>query len=309
MDDGSSIDERKVPTIVGWDVTSDDEKEEFNLDTISRKYRDESPDSFNSFDRFDLPDLPDHLAPCPMCHNLGNHLWDHHLWDRALRKSYGIRKFSYHRKHAGQVLFTADQGCSGCKIIAWAMEPYMVKLKSQGGSVRFIFDDKEREDNILSIDEVPKGEGLYYLCYYFTGRERYAGEVEVKLYIKSTPRGPIAGDHPLSKGEFRIYSLLRPLSKHLLIAIDAPSPWRYIKSAPKITSYTGSRAAIEKVQSWYHDCLSNHKQCIQSTSSQLPTRVICIEEGCDGARLYISNSSVCLSEPLLGRASCDTNNR
>lgn len=90
---------------------------------------------------------------------------------------------------------------------------------------------------------------------------------------------------------------------------DCPCPWRYVKPVSQLADSTGSLAAIEKVQAWYSECLSSHKQCLEIANSLLPTRVIRIE-GLTRASLYIPGTKhaeyACLSHCWGGQSVMQT---
>ena len=92
---------------------------------------------------------------------------------------------------------------------------------------------------------------------------------------------------------------LKRLTMQVLLTIEASQcPWRYVKSIATMPGDTGSLTAIKQVKAWYSQCLLNHEQCRRDQSSQLPTRIICID-GPNTARLHISEDEqadyVCLS--------------
>jgi hypothetical protein len=76
-----------------------------------------------------------------------------------------------------------------------------------------------------------------------------------------------------------------------------------------ITCSTGSSAAREKVQEWYSECRSNHKECLSDSRSPLPTRVIHIQ-GPNKVRLYTSGTEcaqyACLSHCWGGQSVIQT---
>jgi len=102
------------------------------------------------------------------------------------------------------------------------------------------------------------------------------------------------------------------VAQFLQVTIGFSCPWQYVSPIAMITQNTGSPAAIEKVKTWHSQCLSNHERCSQDQSSQLPTRIICIE-GPNQARLHISKDEkapyVCLSHCWGGQVVVQTTTR
>ena len=82
---------------------------------------------------------------CRICLNLGNEVWDLGYRERHnLGMAYGA-----HRKPVEDVAIAAQQGCPGCEIIAWALEPYMKQLQGSGQVVVSFDHIGEATSNIL----------------------------------------------------------------------------------------------------------------------------------------------------------------
>jgi hypothetical protein len=66
---------------------------------------------------------------CPVCSNLGNEIWDENYCTRQ-----GIDYFSqkWARKRINYDAIRAQEGCSGCEILAWALEPYRKQFQDEG---------------------------------------------------------------------------------------------------------------------------------------------------------------------------------
>jgi len=72
---------------------------------------------------------------CPICLNLGQQ-----VWNELYREEYGLGEPERHLMPADDVCRTAMQGCSGCQIIAWALEPFMKQPDGMRKKVRICFD-------------------------------------------------------------------------------------------------------------------------------------------------------------------------
>ncbi|KAG9192869.1 hypothetical protein G6011_11603 [Alternaria panax] len=217
-----------------------------------------------------LPSIKAEVSPesiCRVCLNLGNE-----IWDLDYRKKHNLPKPPKHIVPAKDVVIAAEQGCSGCEIIAWVLEPYMARLEEESSKVliKFGFDYS-----------LIFGGFFRDLCYH--GGVKPTEKCVTELVIKSTPP--------------ELHHVVPPLSD---------------KSISKITSETGSPSAINKVQTWYSECRSSHKQCLQNPNTPLPTRVIHIE-GPRKARLYVSRTEhgeyACLSHCWGGQSIIRTTSR
>ena len=67
---------------------------------------------------------------CPLCLNLGNE-----VWNADYRKKYGLGSYLRRYNSAKDVVRNAMQGCSGCKVVAWALKPYFRWMKEQYGDI------------------------------------------------------------------------------------------------------------------------------------------------------------------------------
>jgi len=72
---------------------------------------------------------------CPVCLNLGQQ-----VWNELYREEYGLGEPERHLMPADNVYRTAMQGCSGCEIIAWALEPFMRQPDDVEQKLRICFD-------------------------------------------------------------------------------------------------------------------------------------------------------------------------
>lgn len=87
---------------------------------------------------------------CPVCINLGNE-----VWDTEYSKKNGIsREYVTHIIYATEALLAAKKGCSGCQIIAWALEPYMAQLEA--GRARVLFEFYSLPSGSGSVHVVPE---------------------------------------------------------------------------------------------------------------------------------------------------------
>jgi hypothetical protein len=70
---------------------------------------------------------------CPVCINLGNE-----AWDPKYREKQGTKGvvYNWHTIYDTQILSADEKECSGCQIIAWALEPYMALLEVEGARLR-----------------------------------------------------------------------------------------------------------------------------------------------------------------------------
>ena len=71
----------------------------------------------------------------------------------------------------------ATQGCSGCEIIAWVLEPYMVQLDGSRKKVRIFFDKWY----------YPESGGPEFFKLEFYGGFEPVNAVHAEITIKSTP--------------------------------------------------------------------------------------------------------------------------
>jgi hypothetical protein len=131
---------------------------------------------------------------CPLCRHLGQE-----VWDPEYRDKHGIGEPSRHLMPAQDVYRAAAQGCSGCEIIAWVLEPYMAQIEGQGKTVRLYFE--KSYFNILGARE------SHILEFY--GSELSIDSVLATIEIKSTPYWMIEGAFPRSGKP-----LLKPLRNH-----------------------------------------------------------------------------------------------
>ena len=106
---------------------------------------------------------------CRVCLNLGNE-----VWDPSYREKHGLGECKPHHIPVSDVAITAEEGCSGCKIIAWALEPYMERLQKCGGQVDVHF---------RSAVEDPPGQ----LAYFIHAIARKGELFRVALIINRTP--------------------------------------------------------------------------------------------------------------------------
>jgi hypothetical protein len=171
------------------DEWGDEEPEAFSPAILSspistQKSSPESEESFVALDEI----LPESI--CPVCLNLGNEVWDH-----AYRRRHGLdaperRRRWQHRMPIGDVYVAANQSCSGCKVIAWVLEPYMKRLQDEGGEVEVRFEDTW---------ESYAGRLNYY------GREVSPPDLRpraIRLVVKSVHLRSSQGAPPLSNDRF-----------------------------------------------------------------------------------------------------------
>jgi hypothetical protein len=141
--------------------------------------------------------LPESI--CPVCLNLGNEVWDH-----AYRRRHGLdatarRRRRQHHIPIGDVDVAAHQSCSGCKIIAWVLEPYMKRLQDEGGEVEVRFEDTWKS---------------YVARLNYYGREVYPPGLRpcaIRLVVKSVHLRSSQGAPPLSNSKFDFEPVSEPM--------------------------------------------------------------------------------------------------
>jgi hypothetical protein len=121
------------------DRWGDEEPEAFSLATPSspRKMRTLSATSEASSAAV-AGVLPESI--CPVCFNLGNEIWDENYCKR-----HGIEGFLWGNGPRPQpiksVAMRAQEGCPGCEIIAWVLDPYTKRLQDEGREVKVTLID------------------------------------------------------------------------------------------------------------------------------------------------------------------------
>lgn len=131
--------------------------------------------------------LPDSI--CPVCLNLGNE-----VWDPDYRKRHGLGSPGRHFKSTKEVFHNAKQGCSGCEVIAWALEPYRSQIERQNDRIFQITIGDDQRDRIDS--DIFSRNLVYGGC----GVRKDSAHADVVVVIRRTHHEPGEGTSPRSKG-------------------------------------------------------------------------------------------------------------
>lgn len=192
----------------------------------------------------------------------------------------------------GRATCSSQPYCLGCEIVVWALEPYKAWLKELKES------GKRKRIMVNGSDYLQSHHGAYLWD-------------RVNILIRSEPHEPTEGVSPELISESKT-SGMTPILQILLMVTGSPCPWNFPRIGPEISGYTGSSAAIEKARTWYSECLTDHKRCLQNSGSSLPTRIILIE-GIAKARLHTSDTETapyaCLSHCWGGQSVIRTTTR
>jgi len=158
----------------------DQESEAFSLATSpSRKRKRTAPFVSGESSVAAAEVLPETI--CQVCLNLGNE-----VWDPGYRERHGLGTCGPHSKPVWEVAITAQRGCPGCEIIAWALEPYMERLQDKGQQVDI--DIGRAGQMFMGV--------LTYSC-----RKSSEDGLWLKLVLKSTPFEFIESARPHSNSK------------------------------------------------------------------------------------------------------------
>jgi len=108
---------------------------------------------------------------CPVCLNFFQE-----LWNEEDRDDHEFDEPTGHLMPTKHVYRAATQGCSGCEIIAWVLEPYEMQLDGSRKKVRIFFDKWY----------YPKSGGSEFFKLEFYGGFEPANAVHAEITIRST---------------------------------------------------------------------------------------------------------------------------